>query len=73
VDSRGEAMRGVATAQAAALSAGSPRTAAHDFFDVAAANAHIQQIVIRKLRQFAHHVSMFARSVSMSTPNIVLL
>ena len=44
--------------KAVALRVNSARTrAAHDIFDVAAADADIAQLMIRELRQFAHRVS----------------
>jgi hypothetical protein len=51
---------------AGALRVRSARTrAAHDVFDVAAADADIAQFMIRELRQFAHRVSIPAPSVEL--------
>jgi hypothetical protein len=57
---------------AVALSVGSPQTAVvDDVFHVAAANANIQQVAIRKLRQFARCVSLPVRCVSTPSPSAV--
>jgi hypothetical protein len=51
---------------AGALRVRSARTrATHDVFDVAAADTDIAQFIIRKLRQFAHRVSIPAPSVEL--------
>src|SRR5271166_5755399 len=52
--------------KAVASRVGFARThAAHDIFNVAAADADIAQLMIRELRQFAHRVSIAAPSVEL--------
>ena len=54
------------------LSLESRTPAAHDIFDVAAADADIPQLMIRELRQFAHRVSIPEPSVELIILRVII-